>query len=86
MSNLKETFIKKYGIGEYLLIALGLVFFYSIGKEVLTRNWEDFTIPIIGVLILFVSLGSLLIMKPMAILDMARSRIGMETKKEKFDK
>jgi hypothetical protein len=83
MGDLKETFIKKYGIGEYFLIVLGLIFFYSVGKEVITREWEDFTLQISGVLILFVSLGSLLIFKPMSILDMARKRIGMETKKDK---
>lgn len=86
MGDLKETFIKKYGIGEYFLIILGLIFFYSVGKEVLTRPWESFTINIIGVLILFVSLGSLLIFKPMVILDIARKRFGMETKKEKYTK
>lgn len=83
MTNIKENLIKKYGVWEYILLILGLIFLFSVGKQVIVRPWEDFTLPIIGILILFTSIGSLLVAKPMTILDMARKRVGMETKKDK---
>jgi len=81
MGEIKENLINKYGIGEYILLVLGLFFLFSVGKEVITRQWEDFTLPIIGIMLLFLSVGSLLVVKPMTILDFARKRIGMDTKK-----
>lgn len=81
MGEIKENLINKYGIGEYILLVLGLFFLFSVGKEVITRQWEEFTLPIIGVMLLFLSVGSLLVVKPMTILDFARKRIGMDTKK-----
>ena len=79
--NLKTSF-NKYGIGEIIMAALGLVFLINVGNEVLVRDWEDFTLPIIGVMVVFLSLGVLLMMKPLTILDMARKKVGMQTKKE----
>lgn len=81
MGEIRENLINKYGIGEYILLVLGLFFLFSVGKEVVTRQWEDFTLPIIGIMLLFLSVGSLLVVKPMTILDFARKRIGMDTKK-----
>jgi hypothetical protein len=78
--NFKTSF-SKYGLGEVILAALGVLFLYSVAKEIIYREWEDFSLNIIGVMILFVSLGALLIMRPLAILDFARKKIGLETKK-----
>lgn len=86
MGEIKETYLKKYGIWEYILLALGLVFLYSVGKEVVTREWEEFTIPIIGVMVLFLSLGALLIARPFAILEFARKKAGLETRAKKLEK
>ena len=83
MENLRETFLKKYGIWEYIFLILGLIFLFSVGKEIITRPWEEFTLPIIGVMVLFVSIGALLVAKPLTILDMARKRVGMTTSEEK---
>lgn len=80
--NLKTSF-NKYGIGEIILACLGFVFLLNVGIELFEREWEDFTLETIGIMVLFVSLGSLLIIKPMSILDMARKKVGLETKGEK---
>lgn len=77
--NLKTSF-NKYGLGEVILACLGLVFLINVGNEVLVRDWEDFTLEAVGIMILFLCLGSLLLLAPMAILDMARKRLGLETK------
>ena len=83
MEELKQNLLKKYGVWEYILLLLGLIFLFSVGKQVIMRPWEAFTLPIIGILILFTSIGFLLVAKPLTILDMARKRVGMETKKDK---
>lgn len=80
MENLKQNFLKKYGIWEYILLLLGLAFLYRVGEQVIIRPWEDFTLEIVGIMILFTALGSLLVAKPMAILDLARKKIGLDTK------
>ena len=80
--NLKTSF-NKYGIGEIILACLGLVFLINVGNEVLVREWEDFTLEVVGIMILFLCLGSLLLLAPMAILDLARKRLGLETKGSK---
>lgn len=69
---------RKYGVGEYILIILGLIFLSSVAKEIITRPWEEFTISIIGVLLVFVSLGSILIIKPFTILEMAKKKLGIK--------
>ena len=78
--NLNTSF-KKYGIGEIILALVGIVFLINVTVEVISRPWEEFTMPIIGVMVLFLSLGSLLLMAPLTILDMARKKLGLETKK-----
>lgn len=75
---LRKSFLKEYGIWEYVLFGIGMIFLGRVGYEVIFLNIDEITWIIIGVLVLFLSLGALLVARPKSILDFARKRVGME--------
>ncbi len=80
MEKLRETFIKKYGIWEYILFGLGLVFLGRVGYEFVTISLEELTWDIIAILMVFVALGALLVGAPKTILDWGRKKVGLNQK------
>ncbi|MGE5944597.1 MAG: hypothetical protein ACM31G_09685 [Flavobacteriales bacterium] len=83
---IKETFLKKYGVSEYLVLLAGLCIMaravYSlIMLNLKATSWEE-----IAMIISIFCLGFLAVKAPFALLEFSRARLGMETKKEKLEK
>ena len=84
MTKLKETYLKKYGVWEYVLFVLGFIILLKTTITFWKSDMEALEWTTIGIMSFFIALGSLLISKPLTILDLARKRIGMETREDKF--
>tara|TARA_R100000789_G_C2945718_1_gene133490 strand:- start:10 stop:255 length:246 start_codon:yes stop_codon:yes gene_type:complete len=80
MSNLKETFLKRYGVWEYVLFLIGLGMLGRVLYSVIIADFKNMTIEEIGVIILFFALGILAIAAPLTLLDFARKKAGMQTR------
>jgi len=63
------------------MAALGLVILYKVGEWFYSTDFEDMSLTTIAFVILALSIGVLLVARPMSILDMARKKIGMDPKK-----
>lgn len=78
MGDIRETFMKKYGWGEYLLFILGAtVLGYQVYSYV-TNSLEGSALDGVA----FVC-GVFCVLAPMTLLDFARKKVGMETKSNK---
>ncbi len=77
---IRQTFLKEYGIWEYVLFGIGLIFLGRVGYEVIILDFKEATWVYVGVLVLFLCLGILSVAAPKSILDFARKRVGMEVK------
>lgn len=85
MTKLKETFLKKYGVWEYVLFLIGVGFLGRVLYSFIIADLKNLTIEEIGIMILFFALGALAIAAPLAILDLARKKVGLPTRKEKIE-
>jgi hypothetical protein len=81
MEKLKETFLKKYGIWEYVLFLVGLAFLGRIVYSVIVADFKNMTWDEISAIILFFALGVLAISRPLAILELGRKQLGLKSKK-----
>ena len=86
MENIKETFLKKYGIWEYILFLIGLAFSGRVVYSFVIADFKTLTLEEIGIMILFLCLGILAFAAPLKLLEFARKRVGMETREEKLKK
>lgn len=81
MGNLRETFIKKYGVADYALFVIGLIGCAKIIKDF----WNDAIVDnyyAIGALLISVVLMTV----PYTLVEFARKKMGLETRKKKaFD-
>tara|TARA_R110000823_G_scaffold309594_4_gene433980 strand:+ start:3574 stop:3852 length:279 start_codon:yes stop_codon:yes gene_type:complete len=81
MTALKETFLKKYGVWEYILFIMGLIVLGRTAYEIIVVNFNELTWEVIAIYILFILLGALLVGAPKYIVDIARNRFKTEPKK-----
>lgn len=85
MGDLKETFMKKYGVWEYLLFLGGalmfgrVIYMFMIGRYDDAESIADLAVPI-GAL----ALSILMFAIPMTLIDAVRKKAGIETKQERF--
>ncbi|HEA19944.1 hypothetical protein LCGC14_0943620 [marine sediment metagenome] len=81
MGNLRETFLKKYGVAEYVLFIFGVIGCTKVTKDF----WNDAIVDnyyAIGALILSVVLMTV----PYTLVEYFRKKLGLETKEKKaFD-
>ena len=76
MEKIKETFLKRYGVKEWLGVVLGLVIIsIQIYKYATNSFNHDFTVEI-GVF----SIGAMLLFAPLTILNIIRKARGLKTK------
>ena len=80
MDKIRETFLKKYGIWEYLLFIVGLAILGRVVYSIVIADFKTMTWEEIGIIILFFALGVLAVAKPLALADYARKKVGLETK------
>ena len=81
--SLKETFLKKYGVWEYVLFIVGLAFLGRVVYSVVIADFKNITWEEIAIIVFFFSLGVLSVSKPLSILDLARKKAGLEPKEKK---
>ena len=86
MGNIKETFLKKYGVWEYVLMIIGLLICYKPVEYIVTIDFEAASWPVIGIVVFFLLLGVLFIAAPLSILELARKKMGLKTRSDKLDK
>ena len=84
MKDLKETYLKKYGVWEYVLFLIGLALAGRSVYSIIIADFKTITAIEIGVIILFLCLGILSFAAPLTMLDIARKKAGMETRREKI--
>ncbi len=78
MGNIRENFVKRYGLGEYILFALGAI---VLGYQVFSYMTDSLDGDMLdGV---FALMGILSLLAPMSLLDFVRKRGGLETKGDK---
>lgn len=82
MDKIKETFLKKYGVWEYVLFLVGIAFLGRVVYSVVIADFKNMTWDEIGIITLFLALGVLAVAKPMAIADYARKKVGLEKNKK----
>ncbi|MBL87195.1 MAG: hypothetical protein CMO82_11115 [Winogradskyella sp.] len=80
MDKIRETFLKKYGVWEYVLFLVGIAILGRVVYSIIIADFKTMTWDEIGIIILFLSLGVLAVAKPLAIADYARKKVGLETK------
>ncbi|XRE42207.1 hypothetical protein ACIVBQ_000411 [Tenacibaculum discolor] len=83
MNKLKETFLKKYGVWEYVVFFVGAVILGRVLFSIIVADFKNMTIEEIGVIILFLSLGIISVGAPLTILEFARKKAGLPTRSEK---
>ncbi len=83
MKNLKETFLKKYGVPEYVLFLVGLAILSRVVYSIIIADFKDMTWTEIGIITLFLCLGVLAVAKPLAIIEYAKKKAGIETSENK---
>lgn len=83
MGNLKETFLKKYGVWEYVLIIIGILVCYSPIRYLILIDFENASWEVITIVIFVLLFGILLIAAPLSILDYGRKKLGLEPKNQK---
>ncbi|TDQ27619.1 hypothetical protein [Tenacibaculum caenipelagi] len=86
MKSLKETLLKKYGVWEYVVFLVGLGILSRVLYSIIIADFKNMTIEEIGIIILFLSLGIIAIAAPLTILEFARKKAGLQTRKEKLEK
>lgn len=86
MGNLKETFIKKYGIAEYIVLMAGIAILGRGVYSLVILNLKDTSWEEIAMIVFIFCIGFVAVKAPLKLLDFARKRIGMETKREAFAK
>lgn len=84
MGNIKETFIKKYGVWEYVLFLVGVVFVGRGGYDVISLNLIDLTWDALAKIISLILFGSLVMAMPKTIVDIAKKRFSSNSKKEEL--
>ena len=84
MEKFKETFLKKYGIWEYVFAVLGFLILFRVGKWFWLTNFEDYSWEVIGFVVLAMALGLMLMGAPLAMLEWARKKTGLKTREEKL--
>ena len=80
MKEIKETFLRKYGIWEYILLVLGVF----IEVKLAIDFWNDdfgYSFNEIGASVF----GILLIAFPLTLLDIIRKKTGLQTREEKYN-
>ena len=85
MKSIKETFLKKYGVWEYVVFFVGAVILGRVLFSIIVADFKNMTIEEIGIIILFLSLGIIAIAAPLTILEFARKKAGLPTRKEQLD-
>ena len=80
MKKFKDTFINKYGIWEYIVFAVGLIFIGKVTWSFAIANFDKVTQGEVGIWVLFFSVGVLAISFPMTILNFARKKAGLDVK------
>ncbi|MDO6808077.1 hypothetical protein Q4603_05640 [Zobellia galactanivorans] len=85
MTKIKENFLKKYGIGEYLLAALGMLFLFNVSRELWEIRIADMEWDTIFKLVVLTSFGALLQFYPLAVTEFVRKQFGMPTKSDNND-
>lgn len=86
MGNLKETFIKKYGIPEYIVLLAGVAILGRGVYSLIILNLKDTSWEEIAMIVFIFCIGLIACLAPLSLLDFARKRLGMETKREAFAK
>lgn len=75
------THFKKYGLPEWLVFLAGAAILLRAVYSMVIVNFKDTTWEEIALMILFLSIGIVALMAPLTLVDFARKKIGMETKK-----
>ena len=80
MDKIRETFLKKYGVWEYVLFLVGLAILGRVVYSIIVADFKAMTWEEIGIITLFFAIGVLAVAKPLAIADYARKKAGLEIK------
>lgn len=80
MDKIRETFLKKYGVWEYVLFLVGLAILGRVVYSIIFADFKTMTWEEIGIITLFFAIGVLAVAKPLAIADYARKKAGLEIK------
>lgn len=86
MRNLKQTFLKEYGIWEYVVFIVGLVLLGRVSYSIIVADFKNMTIEEIGVIVLFLAIGIIAVGSPLTMLEFARKKAGVPTRKDKINK
>tara|TARA_R110002167_G_scaffold284737_1_gene489827 strand:+ start:9130 stop:9375 length:246 start_codon:yes stop_codon:yes gene_type:complete len=79
---IRETFLKKYGVYEYVLFIVGLFISGRGVYDVIFLNLDALTWDAIAKIIALILFGALLIAAPKALVDIARNKFGSEPNKK----
>ena len=74
MNKIRDSFLHKYGVWEYILFIVGLMLIAKTTHSFIVADFHIMTWNEIGMIILVFLLGTLAMAAPKAILDAARSK------------
>jgi len=75
--------IKNYGIAEYLITIVGVIFLYKVSEYVIIHSIKDMEYDEIAILFFILCIGSICVSKPLTIVSIAKKRIGSNNKLNK---
>jgi hypothetical protein len=81
--SIKETFLKKYGVAEYIVMLAGLCIIARGVYSLIVLNLKDTSWEEITMIVFIFCIGFLACYAPMTLADFARTKVGLEPKKEK---
>ena len=79
MKDLKETFLKKYGVSEYVLFVFGLLLAGRATYSMVVLNFKDTTWLEIGFISTIFFLGVLAFSAPKFLVDLAKKKTGHDS-------
>ena len=80
MGKLRETFMKKYGLWEYVLFFGGLLIFGKLVYQFMTDTIDGDALDGIALVLSILMMGL-----PLAILEFARKKAGLKTREENLE-
>jgi hypothetical protein len=76
MVKIAESFLKKYGVWEYVLFLAGIIIVSRTVYSIVIANFKTTTWTEIGVIVFLFSLGVLAVSVPKTLVDLAKKKTG----------
>ena len=80
MGKISETFLKKYGIAEYVLFIAGIAIIGRVVYSLLIADFKTMTWAEIGVITFVMSIGILAVAAPKTMVDFAKKKTKLDNK------